>query len=186
MCGLAGPYGLCIVCRRPAFNFCLQTGDPLCGRECKFKNFGTIEALEQSDAGKHATALSFPAPDVGSSSCSAVNAQLRQDALLLFQTLCKFSMQDEPISPTGNPFQPVDQRFVRSKRLSLELLLAMLQGGGSVFRTDERFIGVIRSLLCISLIKNCVSPLPRIFGQSLSIFLHLTVRFKVTVYSCKQ
>lgn len=112
----------------------------------------------------------------------AQNSQLQQDALLVLQALCKLSMQDLPPASSGTASVPADQRLVRCKRLSLELLLSMLEGSGAVFRSDERFMKVIRSLLCISLIKNCVSHVPRIFGLSLSIFLYLTVQFKVGVW----
>lgn len=176
----AGPYGLCIICNTPAPHFCLQTGDPLCGRECKARNLKLIEVLDAND-GRSPQELT-PAPQTSAADSSTKN-ELRRDALQVLQVLCRLSMQDAPSSPSVNTANPVDQRLVRCKRLSLELLLSMLQGSGKVFRSDEQFIRVIRSRLCISLIKNCVSHIPRIFGLSFSIFLYLTVHFKVGVLS---
>ena len=54
----------------------------------------------------------------------------------------------------------------------------MLQNAGGVFRGSEKFIQALKSYLCMSLVKNCVSDKPRIFGLSLSIFLLLITNFK--------
>jgi brefeldin A-inhibited guanine nucleotide-exchange protein len=94
-----------------------------------------------------------------------------QDALMVFKSLCKLSMKDLP------PGQ-MDSRIVRSKRLSLELVLGMLQNCGPVFRSSISFINEIKKLLCISLIKNSVSSIPKIFGLSLRIFVMLITNFK--------
>ncbi|CAE8596451.1 unnamed protein product, partial [Polarella glacialis] len=60
--------------------------------------------------------------------------------------------------------------IVRSKRIALELILGMLQNCGPVFRSSEHFINLLKQQLCVSLIKNSVSPVPKIFGLSLQIF----------------
>ncbi len=43
---------------------------------------------------------------------------------------------------------------LRSKVLSLELLLSILQNAGPVFRTNEMFINAIKQYLCVALSKN--------------------------------
>eukprot|EP00397_Hematodinium_sp_SG-2012_P001747 GEMP01001752.1.p1 GENE.GEMP01001752.1~~GEMP01001752.1.p1 ORF type:complete len:1700 (+),score=348.55 GEMP01001752.1:43-5142(+) len=107
-----------------------------------------------------------PAPD-------AMN-WMHRDALMVFKALCAYSMKVIPGTGTAQP----DQKHVRSKRLSLELLHNMLVNSGPVFRSSERFMGLVKTQLLISLIKNCVSPMPSIFGQSLTIFEVLITSFK--------
>ena len=46
---------------------------------------------------------------------------------------------------------------LRSKILSLQLLLAILQSAGPVFKTNEMFINAIKQYLCVALSKNGVS-----------------------------
>eukprot|EP01134_Creolimax_fragrantissima_P004638 CFRG4638T1 len=67
----------------------------------------------------------------------------------------------------------------RSKVLSLELILLVLQNSGKVFQTHSEFIDLVRKSLCISLSKNGVSPIPQVFELSLAVFLCLLVSFKV-------
>ena len=67
---------------------------------------------------------------------------------------------------------------LRSKILSLELLLSILQHSGPVFRTDENFILAIKQYLCVTLSKNGVSSVPQVFELSLNIFLMLFNIFK--------
>ena len=68
---------------------------------------------------------------------------------------------------------------LRSKILSLELLLSILQNSGPVFRTDDLFITAIKQYLCVALSKNGVSSVPQVFELSLNIFLMLLSSFKV-------
>ena len=67
---------------------------------------------------------------------------------------------------------------LRSKVLSLELLLSVLQNAGPVFRTNDMFINAIKQYLCVALSKNGVSSVPQVFELSLSIFLILLQSFK--------
>lgn len=67
---------------------------------------------------------------------------------------------------------------LRSKILSLQLLLSILQNAGPVFRTNEMFINAIKQYLCVALSKNGVSSVPEVFELSLSIFLTLLSSFK--------
>lgn len=68
---------------------------------------------------------------------------------------------------------------MRSKILSLELLLHILENSGPVFRSFEKFINTaIRKYLIMSLLTNGVSSNPKVFRLSLSIFLALVSYFK--------
>ncbi|XP_071487051.1 brefeldin A-inhibited guanine nucleotide-exchange protein 1-like [Diadema antillarum] len=98
---------------------------------------------------------------------------LQKDAFLVFRSLCKLSMK--PL-PDGQP----DPRSheLRSKILSLQLLLSVLQNAGTVFRTNEMFITAIKQYLCVALSKNGVSSVPEVFECSLAIFLTLLSLFK--------
>ena len=67
---------------------------------------------------------------------------------------------------------------LRSKILSLQLLLSILQNAGPVFRRNEMFINAIKQYLCVALSKNGVSAVPQVFELSLAIFLTLLSNFK--------
>ena len=67
---------------------------------------------------------------------------------------------------------------MRSKILSLELLLSCLQNAGPVFCTHEMFVTAIKQYLCVALSKNGVSSVPAVFELSLAIFLTLLSSFK--------
>lgn len=99
---------------------------------------------------------------------------LQKDAFLVFRALCKLSMK--PL-PEGVP----DPRSheLRSKILSLHLLLSILQNAGPVFRSNEMFITAIKQYLCVALSKNGVSSIPEVFELSLAIFLALLSNFKM-------
>ncbi|KAJ8265237.1 hypothetical protein COCON_G00143360 [Conger conger] len=99
---------------------------------------------------------------------------LQKDAFLVFRSLCKLSMKplaDGPPDPKSHE--------LRSKVVSLQLLLSVLQGAGPVFRTHEMFVNAIKQYLCVALSKNGVSSVPDVFELSLAIFLTLLSHFKV-------
>ncbi|XP_018336775.1 brefeldin A-inhibited guanine nucleotide-exchange protein 1 [Agrilus planipennis] len=99
---------------------------------------------------------------------------LQKDAFLVFRALCKLSMK--PL-PEGTP-DPKSHEL-RSKILSLHLLLSILQNAGPVFRSNEMFITAIKQYLCVALSKNGVSNIPEVFELSLAIFLALLSNFKM-------
>ncbi|TMW45397.1 hypothetical protein DOY81_009519 [Sarcophaga bullata] len=99
---------------------------------------------------------------------------LQKDAFLVFRALCKLSMK--PL-PEGHP-DPKSHEL-RSKVLSLRLLLSILQNAGPVFRSNEMFIMAIKQYLCVALSKNGVSLVPEVFELSLSIFVALLSNFKI-------
>ncbi|CAB1341061.1 unnamed protein product [Coregonus sp. 'balchen'] len=98
---------------------------------------------------------------------------LQKDAFLVFRSLCKLSMK--PLS--DGPPDPKSHEL-RSKVLSLQLLLSILQNAGPIFKTNEMFINAIKQYLCVALSKNGVSSIPKVFELSLSIFLTLLSHFK--------
>ncbi|OWR54723.1 brefeldin A-inhibited guanine nucleotide-exchange protein 2 [Danaus plexippus plexippus] len=116
--------------------------------------------------------------DVASENDTSVTAKfthvLQKDAFLVFRALCKLSMK--PL-PDGTP-DPKSHEL-RSKILSLHLLLSILQNAGPVFRNNEMFITAIKQYLCVALSKNGVSSVPEVFELSLAIFLALLQNFKV-------
>ncbi|XKL63402.1 hypothetical protein PGB90_005766 [Kerria lacca] len=102
------------------------------------------------------------------------NHILQKDAFLVFRALCKLSMK--PL-PEGTP-DPKSHEL-RSKILSLHLLLSILQNPGIMFRTNPVFILAIKHHLCVALSNNGVSPVPEVFELSLAIFLALLSQFKI-------
>ncbi|XP_048255616.1 brefeldin A-inhibited guanine nucleotide-exchange protein 1-like isoform X2 [Haliotis rufescens] len=98
---------------------------------------------------------------------------LQKDAFLVFRSLCKLSMK-----PLGEGPPDPKSHELRSKILSLQLLLSILQTAGHVFRTNEMFINAIKQYLCVALSKNGVSAVPEVFELSLAIFLTLLSNFK--------
>ncbi|KAJ8930982.1 hypothetical protein NQ314_016152 [Rhamnusium bicolor] len=121
---------------------------------------------------------SITSMDTQSENDSAVTAKfthiLQKDAFLVFRALCKLSMK--PL-PDGTP-DPKSHEL-RSKILSLQLLLSILQNAGPVFRSNEMFITAIKQYLCVALSKNGVSSIPKVFELSLAIFLALLSNFKL-------
>ena len=99
-------------------------------------------------------------------------------SLLLFPSS---SLPPSLFSPSFSPsssFLIHRSHELRSKLLSLELLLSIIQNSGPVFRTDDVFIGGVKQYLCVALSKNGVSHFPQVFELSLSIFLTLLSSFK--------
>ena len=75
-----------------------------------------------------------------------------KDAFLIFRSLCKLSMeplQDGPPDPNSHE--------LRSKILSLQLILSVMQNAGPVFRSNEMFISAVKQYLVDALSKNDVS-----------------------------
>ncbi|XP_051886894.1 brefeldin A-inhibited guanine nucleotide-exchange protein 2-like [Pristis pectinata] len=99
---------------------------------------------------------------------------LQKDAFLVFRSLCKLSMK--PLS--DGPPDPKSHEL-RSKIISLQLLLSVLQNAGPVFKTNDMFITAIKQYLCVALSKNGVSGVPDVFELSLAIFLTLLSHFKI-------
>ena len=54
---------------------------------------------------------------------------------------------------------------------SLQLLYSIILNSGQTFRSGEKFVWAIRQYLCVSLLKNGVSPIATILQLSLDIFV---------------
>lgn len=116
-----------------------------------------------------------PTPNVLTPTPMDFPSILHKDCFLLFRSLCKLSMKGLP----GDPAHQIDTVAVQSKILSLELILSILENSGASFRTGDKFIYLIRTYLCQSLLKNCISNITQVVDMSLRIFHVLFLHFKV-------
>uniref|UniRef100_A0A182IX62 Uncharacterized protein n=1 Tax=Anopheles atroparvus TaxID=41427 RepID=A0A182IX62_ANOAO len=141
-------------------------------------SIGGISNGGNADSVSIARVPSQESMEVTSENDSIVTAKfthiLQKDAFLVFRALCKLSMK--PL-PEGHP-DPKSHEL-RSKILSLHLLLSILQNAGPVFRSNEMFIMAIKQYLCVALSKNGGSAVPEVFELSLSIFVALLSNFKI-------
>lgn len=67
---------------------------------------------------------------------------------------------------------------LRSKLLSLQLLLSVVQNAGPVFRQHPVFLSVVRQCLCVALSRDGASPVTEVAELSLALFLALLANFK--------
>ncbi|CAH8627069.1 unnamed protein product [Heterobilharzia americana] len=98
----------------------------------------------------------------------------QKDAFLVFRSLCRLAVKDFTSSDSND----TKSHAVRSKSLSLQLLLNLLQQPGPLFSTSEIFIAAIKQYLCVALFKNGTSPIVEVFELSVAIFLALLTHFK--------
>ncbi|XVE49637.1 hypothetical protein DITRI_Ditri01bG0097500 [Diplodiscus trichospermus] len=103
---------------------------------------------------------------------SGVSSKIREDGFIVFKNLCKLSMK---FSTQENPD---DQILLRGKTVSLELLKVVMDNGGSVWRSNERFLYAIKQYLCLSLLKNSALSVMSIFQLQCSIFMSLLTKFR--------
>lgn len=99
-------------------------------------------------------------------------SKIREDGFLLFKNLCKLSMK------FSSQDQSDDQILLRGKVLSLELLNVVMENGGPLWRTNERFLNAIKQYLCLSLLKNSALSAMAIFQLQCSIFMSLLSKFR--------
>lgn len=95
------------------------------------------------------------------------------------ETLSKTEMKTASHLCTIAVFSLCRSHELRSKVVSLQLLLSVLQNAGPVFRSHEMFVTAIKQYLCVALSKNGVSSVPDVFELSLAIFLTLLSNFKM-------
>ncbi|KAH8867375.1 Brefeldin A-inhibited guanine nucleotide-exchange protein [Schistosoma japonicum] len=98
----------------------------------------------------------------------------QKDAFLVFRSLCRLAVKDFTGSDSSDP----KSHAVRSKSLSLQLLLNLLQQPGPLFLTSDIFIAAIKQYLCVALFKNGTSSIVEIFELSVAIFIALLTYFK--------
>uniref|UniRef100_A0A8C5SXP6 ARF guanine nucleotide exchange factor 2 n=1 Tax=Laticauda laticaudata TaxID=8630 RepID=A0A8C5SXP6_LATLA len=135
---------------------------------------GEPEKKENGDDKTHDDSPSAETDVPGPQTAAKFSHILQKDAFLVFRSLCKLSMK-----PLGDGPPDPKSHELRSKIVSLQLLLSVLQNAGPVFRTHEMFINAIKQYLCVALSKNGVSSVPDVFELSLAIFLTLLSNFKI-------
>lgn len=83
------------------------------------------------------------------------------DAFLMFRAFCKLSAR--PITNESGASLSLSEIKtnidVKSKILSLQLILATLQNAKNSFKQSPHTINAIKRYLCVSLTKNGVSPI---------------------------
>ncbi|CAG9324857.1 unnamed protein product [Blepharisma stoltei] len=146
----AGTYGWCTVCRKPAESLCDLTSDPICSDSCKEVNLKNIDSADQCLIGSENERFT--------------------DALVVFRSICKLS-QKELSNTTPN-------LTFKSKVLSLELLLTLIDNPGPVFSSHPQFLEVLKGTLCESLLQNSFSYETTTFALTLSIFVALVNNFR--------
>ena len=98
----------------------------------------------------------------------------RSDIFKLFKAFCKLSVRD-----SMENLHDENSIEYRSKVLSLELILEILQNPGKTFKSDPLIVNVaIKKHLMAALLQNGVCYVPHIFKISLSIFFLLMQHFK--------
>lgn len=142
----------------------------------ELKKVPSVSSISNEDSAERT--VSVDSMEIGSENENIAAAKfthvLQKDAFLVFRALCKLSMK--PLLE-GQP-DPKSHEL-RSKILSLHLLLSILQNAGPIFRSNDMFIMAIKQYLCVALSKNGVSSVPEVFELSLSIFVALLSNFKV-------
>lgn len=98
----------------------------------------------------------------------------QKDAFLVFRSLCRLATKEFG----GTRSSDAKSNAIRSKTLSLQLLLSLFQQPGPLFLSSEIFITAIKQYLCVALIKNGISPVPEVCQLSVTIFLALLTHFK--------
>eukprot|EP00439_Symbiodinium_sp_Y106_P023468 s1926_g2.t2 len=192
-----GKFGWCVVCRNTANHYCVDTRDSVCGHACKYRNLERLSLVEKYYGAKREEASPAASPSVSSnapavpsqssrdtfanrdeassaiadvSSAKSMNVY-HQDSVIILTYLINSSAKESAQSQA-------DSRAIRNKRIALELILGVLSNAGPVFRSSKHFVDILKKLVGDSLIKNSVSPIPKIFGLSLQIFVSLITNFK--------
>uniref|UniRef100_A0A7E4WE95 SEC7 domain-containing protein n=1 Tax=Panagrellus redivivus TaxID=6233 RepID=A0A7E4WE95_PANRE len=97
-----------------------------------------------------------------------------KDAYLIFRSLCKLSAK-------ALPSEGIDKNSteMRSKLLSLDMILLVVQNFNAPLSDQHSFVVAIRLYLCVALTQNAVSPYIPVFEKSLAIFVQLVNKFRV-------
>ncbi|VDO99472.1 unnamed protein product [Soboliphyme baturini] len=128
---------------------------------------GSVESLPHESF----DAQSSVSVDLGSGQLMFSSVE-EKDCFLLFRALCRLSMKHLNIN------QDPKSHEVRSRTLSLQLILSVIQNAGPVFRKSDVFVQAIKQYLCVALSRNGVSSILEVFEISLAIFLALMEKFK--------
>ncbi|CAN1305053.1 Brefeldin A-inhibited guanine nucleotide-exchange protein 1 [Linum perenne] len=129
-----------------------------------------VDDKGESDNGAQSLPVGADADAAGAD--AAGDSKIREDGFLLFRNLCKLSMK---FSSQDNPD---DQILLRGKTLSLELIKVIMDTGGPLLRSNERFLTAVKQYLCLSLLKNSALSVMAIFQLQCSIFIILLSKFR--------
>ena len=100
----------------------------------------------------------------------ALSTRLQKDACLVFRALCNLSMK--PTTSTD-----IASLAVRSKILSLQLLLQILQSANYTFQTSEIFIAAMQKYLILTMVSNAFNAVAPVLVYTLKIFHVLLTEF---------
>lgn len=146
---LSGRFGWCVECRKPAEFYCKDSKDPICSEKCKKQHGQCISTTNAY------LALS--------------ESESFDDSLLLLRSICRISLKETE----------GDLSFtIKSKSLSLELLLSILENPGATCSSSPQFIETIRTNVCECILKNSLSSDEVVFALSLSIFATIAANFQ--------
>eukprot|EP00917_Polyrhabdina_sp_WS-2016_P008487 GHVP01019027.1.p1 GENE.GHVP01019027.1~~GHVP01019027.1.p1 ORF type:complete len:1779 (-),score=344.86 GHVP01019027.1:1629-6965(-) len=156
-----GSDGWCVICKNPAGTRSPDSRHPVCGGKCMETDqqgywaiFGRQKQLANVDCGNLPPEKALP--------------------LILFSYYCSISKKELPTASS-------DIRLIEKKRFALEMLNVVVQKFSNAIHPIPEFLKVLQSELCVSLIKNALSHVPRIFGMSFTLFISLMLHFKSEV-----
>ncbi|KAF4659440.1 Brefeldin A-inhibited guanine nucleotide-exchange protein 1 [Perkinsus chesapeaki] len=174
-------FGFCIVCRKPAPHYCIDTKDPVCSKACKEINLQRRKVvdhcppIESEEEGAPTLSNGERSPINDGVDVDARIAVYLDDALKIFSTLCTISLYGTLEPPAEgaqvDPSSTTDPLAVKTKRLSLDMVLCVINGSGDNLKTNPAFIEEIKTRLMYSILRNCVSPVPKIFTLALQVFV---------------
>jgi len=95
---------------------------------------------------------------------------LQNDCFILFKALCRLAIKSS---------EPAEAMSLRSKTLTLELILSVLDNSGPAFRSSPQFIHLVKKDLVQVLLSNLISTSDLIFRLASQTFLALVAHFKV-------
>ncbi len=93
-----------------------------------------------------------------------IDDQFELDTFMMFRAFCKLSLRsinpetNSSILANSNSFEFKNSIDIKSKILSLKLILSTIQNAKPASKQSSHMISVIRRYLCVSLSKNGVSP----------------------------
>ncbi|CAB4064356.1 ARFGEF [Lepeophtheirus salmonis] len=142
-----------------------------------FKNIPPLPLLKDTDSHRAVTPLISELIDKvidPTEEHTHIHKVLQNDCFLVLRSLCKLSIAPIPSDETSDN----KSHGLRSKILSLHLLLSILQNGGETFTSDHIFISVLKQYLCVALSVNGVSIISEVFELSIAIFISILTQYR--------
>jgi brefeldin A-inhibited guanine nucleotide-exchange protein len=153
----SGLFGWCFICRGRADIYCRDSRYPICSIECKNRIVQDEERLMRYLIGEIVTE-------------EDIAMFYLTDSISIFKSLCK--LVNTMVSNSNENFN------AKTKQISLELILTLLEKPGSTFTSHKEFIKIIKDDLIEGLLKNCMSENIQIFSISLSVFFKIWHYFR--------